>query len=208
MAEKFDLTKITPFYRLAGFIMRRLAIIAVFVVLLVSPSVKNGVAFVDSNITAVETDMAIENNEEIQLVKVAPSKIKFAYQNIIVAAADTYNLPADLIAAIIKVESGFNPRAVSNKGAIGLMQITRPTGRILKLRNPFNPVQNILAGARYLRQLLDRFNGDVHLAVASYNAGPGAVERHGGIPPYRQTRRYVPKVMDYYNQYQSGIAVD
>lgn len=199
MTEKFGLTKFLPFYRLVGLFMRRIVTIAIFVILLVSPSIRDAATY---------TEPSLVDMSDLDLPEDSTPKLKLAYRNIIEAAASTYNLPAALIAAIIKVESGFNPRAVSNKGAIGLMQITRPTGKILRLRNPFDPVQNILAGARYLRQLLDRFNGDVHMAVAAYNAGPGAVERHGGVPPYRQTRQYVPKVMDYYSQYQSEMAID
>lgn len=88
------------------------------------------------------------------------------------------------------------------------MQLSLSTRNEMKVKNPFDPVQNISAGARYLRFLIDRFDGNVQMAVAAYNAGPEAVERHGGIPPYRQTQNFVPKVMGYYSQFESGTVVD
>jgi soluble lytic murein transglycosylase-like protein len=130
------------------------------------------------------------------------------YSDVIMAASNTYNLPASLIAAIIKVESNFDPKAMSERGAIGLMQLSFSTRKAMNVTNPFDPVQNILAGARYLRGLLDQFDGNVDMAVAAYNAGPEAVERHNGIPPFGQTRAFVPKVMRYYSAYESGVAVD
>lgn len=158
-------------------------------------------------VTVLIMTMANGLKEPVSYKSALPA-YKYTYIKIIETAARTYNLPTSLIAAIIKAESGFNPKAVSSRGAIGLMQLGFSTRQEMKVKNPFDPVQNILAGAKYLRQLLDRFDGDLHLAIAAYNAGPSAVERHGGIPPYGQTRRYVPKVMEYYNQFESGIAID
>ncbi len=105
-----------------------------------------------------------------------------------------------LVRAIIRVESGFEPFAVSNKGAMGLMQINRITAKHLGLRNPFDIRENIEGGTRYLKTLLERYYWDIHRALASYNAGPGAVDRFGGIPPYRETRRYVWKVLAEYRK--------
>ncbi len=141
----------------------------------------------------------------------APEKaplITVAYTEAILAAASNHDLPASLIAAIIKVESGFNPKAVSNRGAIGLMQLGSSTRKAFNVGNPFDPVQNIVAGTAYFKGLLDRFDGDMHKAIAAYNAGPEAVERYKGIPPFGQTMAFVPKVMGYYQQYESGVAVD
>ncbi len=105
-----------------------------------------------------------------------------------------------LVRAIIRVESAFKPFAVSHKGAMGLMQINRITAKHLGLRNPFDIRENIESGTRYLKMLLERYYWDSHRALASYNAGPGAVDRFGGIPPYRETRRYVWKVLAEYRK--------
>jgi soluble lytic murein transglycosylase-like protein len=108
------------------------------------------------------------------------------------------NLDPKLVKAVIQVESGYNSRARSNKGALGLMQLMPDTASLLNVSNPFDPEQNLRAGTRYLRQLLDRFSGRVELALAGYNAGPGAVEKHKGVPPYAETRDYVRHVMALY----------
>ena len=117
-----------------------------------------------------------------------------AYNDAIAEAAALYKLDPNLIRAIIRAESAFNPYAVSRAGAQGLMQLMPAVSEELSVLDPFDPRQNIFGGARYLRQLLDRNDGNLDLAVASYNAGPGAVDRYNGIPPYRETRNYVKKV--------------
>jgi soluble lytic murein transglycosylase-like protein len=105
------------------------------------------------------------------------------------AAARRHSIPEDLFLRLVQQESGWNPRAVSHAGARGLAQLMPDTARLLGV-NPDDPLQNLEGGARYLRMMHDRF-GDWRLALAAYNAGPGAVERHGGIPPFRETRDYV-----------------
>ena len=110
-----------------------------------------------------------------------------------------YNLPPDLLKAVAKVESDFRPNVTSRAGAMGIMQLMPDTARYLGVTDPFDPEQNIMGGAKYLREQLDRFNGDVRLALAAYNAGWPAVMKHGGIPPYRETQNYVPKVLGYFN---------
>jgi hypothetical protein len=123
-----------------------------------------------------------------------PLPATIAYNDAIAEAASLYKLDPNLIRAIIRAESAFNPFAVSSAGALGLMQLMPEVAEELDVLDPFDPRQNIFGGARYLRQLLDRHEGNLNLAVASYNAGPGAVDRYNGIPPYRETRNYVNKV--------------
>ena len=126
---------------------------------------------------------------------VAPEKSR-SFEDLIDEHASRQGVRKDLVRAVIQVESGFNPRAVSNKGAIGLMQLMPATARQLGVAHPFDPSENVRGGVAYLRQLLDRYNGDERLALAAYNAGPGAVDSHGQtVPPYREPRDYVSKVM-------------
>ena len=108
--------------------------------------------------------------------------------------SDSQNLDPRLVRALIQAESGYNVRAISNKGAIGLMQLMPGTASELNV-NPYDPDQNIQGGTMYLRRMIDHFAGKVELAIAAYNAGPGAVEKHRGIPPYAETRDYVKRVL-------------
>jgi hypothetical protein len=110
-----------------------------------------------------------------------------------------HGVSADLVRAVVQTESAFNPLAVSPVGAQGLMQLMPETQRQFGVEDPFDPRQNVFGGVRYLSHLLDRFNGNVALALASYNAGPRKVERFKAIPPYRETRNYVRKIHDLFN---------
>ena len=126
------------------------------------------------------------------------------FDPIIREAARLYQLPETFIRAVMKVESNFNPDVVSKAGAMGLMQLMPATARSMGVENPFSPRQNILGGARYLRLLANRFNGDLILTVAAYNAGEGAVQRYKGVPPYDETQRYVRRVLKHYYAYRSS----
>ena len=115
--------------------------------------------------------------------------------------AATWQVDPALIKAVIANESGFNANATSKVGAQGLMQLMPATAASLGVRDAYDPAQNVAGGARYLRGLLDRFGGDKRLAIAAYNAGPGAVEKYGDVPPYAETRNYVQNVLASFDKY-------
>jgi soluble lytic murein transglycosylase-like protein len=117
----------------------------------------------------------------------------------IAQAAARHNVDPNLVRAVVKVESNFNPNAVSRKGAMGLMQLMPSTARQLNVKNPFDPEQNVDAGVRHLKQLLESYGGDINLTLAAYNAGAGAVARSSGVPHYAETRNYVRRITNLYN---------
>jgi soluble lytic murein transglycosylase-like protein len=126
------------------------------------------------------------------------------YDAFIREAANANQVDFALVKAVIKAESGFDPYAVSRKGAQGLMQIMPANFESFSLLNPFDPKENIKAGTRYLKYLIDRYDHDLHLALAAYNAGPGVVDRYGDIPPFQETRGYVSRVLSYYDHITHG----
>jgi soluble lytic murein transglycosylase-like protein len=139
------------------------------------------------------------------------TKIRYAstvnpaeFEQLIKTCSDKYGVNPCLVKAVIHAESGYNPNAVSSKGAGGLMQLMPATAKSLKVADRFNPKDNVEGGVKYLRFLLDTFRGDVSLAVAAYNAGLNKVAKYGGIPPYNETRTYVNRVLSYMKSYQES----
>ena len=139
------------------------------------------------------------------------TKLKYAssvnpaeFEQLIKVCSTKYGVNPCLVKAVIHAESGYNPNAVSKKGASGLMQLMPATAKSLKVADRFNPKDNVEGGVKYLRFLLDTFRGDVSLAVAAYNAGLGSVAKYGGIPPYNETKTYVNRVLAYMKSYQEN----
>ena len=124
-----------------------------------------------------------------------PSLDETPYGEIIASASEAYGVNPMLVRALIQVESKFRPTARSRKGAMGLMQLMPSTAREYNVRNPFEPKANIEAGIKHLKTLIDRFGSSIELGLAAYNAGPGAVEKFNGVPPYRETRNYVSRIL-------------
>lgn len=136
------------------------------------------------------------------------SKAECKFNSIVARASKRYQVEPALIKAIIMAESGYNPRAVSNKGAMGLMQLMPVTAAELGVEDVFNPEHNINGGVRYYKKLLKRLNGDVELALAAYNAGIQTVKKYRGVPPYKATRHYIKKVFHYYRLYKKTGALE
>jgi soluble lytic murein transglycosylase-like protein len=126
------------------------------------------------------------------------------YSQAIREAATLYQIPEELVRAVIKVESDYDPRAVSRVGAQGLMQLMPETAQRMQVRDSMDPRENIMGGVRYLRVLANMFNGNLQLTLAGYNAGENAVVKHGGIPPFDETEDYVVKVLAYYRRYRES----
>ncbi len=162
---------------------------------------REGVVHFTNVPTSTDADYRVYIKENSQF---APSMYSpDRYDRHIREASELYGLSYPLLKAIIKAESDFNPRAVSRKGALGLMQLMPENVKRLKISDPFDPWENIMGGARYFRQMLDRFKGKLSLSLAAYNAGPTTVERYNNqIPPYRETENYVEKVLQYYYSYK------
>lgn len=132
------------------------------------------------------------------------SKTYTPYEEYILLASDRHKMDPELVRAVIKQESNFNRKDVSHKGAQGLMQLMPDTARGLGVRDAFDPYQNIQGGTLYLKYMLEQFDGDIKKALAAYNAGPNAVQKYGTIPPYRETRDYVKRVLKYYEMYRGN----
>jgi soluble lytic murein transglycosylase-like protein len=138
---------------------------------------------------------AVPKAEGVRATRYAASDRGRQYDDLISEHSKRNGVRSDLVRAVLQVESAFNPNAMSPKGAMGLMQLMPSTARQYGVRNAFNPAENVRAGVAYLRGLLDRYSNNEELALAAYNAGPGAVDKHGqAVPPYRETRNYVAQI--------------
>ena len=141
-----------------------------------------------------------ENNGTVS----GPSALRGSYEELIRSASGRYNVDADLIRAIIRAESDFRFDARSHKGAMGLMQLMPETARLHNVGDAYDPSENVEGGVRHLKMLLDRYQGDWQLSLAAYNAGSAAVEKHGGIPPFAETKEYVRRVLRFYDSYRGN----
>jgi len=144
-------------------------------------------------------------SENHSLQPAVPGKTWPLFHSIIQEASDRYQVDPELIRAIIMAESSNNPRAVSKRGARGLMQLMPATAKALGVEDSFDPEHNIYGGVRYFRQLLDRFDGDTRMALAAYNAGIRKVRQYQGIPPFKATHYYIKRVLSYYNRYKAEM---
>jgi soluble lytic murein transglycosylase-like protein len=149
----------------------------------------------ESGAPAVTNTYAVPRAETVRATRYVAADRGWQYEDLISEHSRLNGVRSDLVRAVMQVESAFNPNAISPKGAMGLMQLMPATMRQYGVLNAFNPVENVRAGVAYLRDLLDRYSNNEGLALAAYNAGPSAVDRHGqAIPPYRETRDYVAKI--------------
>jgi soluble lytic murein transglycosylase-like protein len=174
--------------------------------------------FLFQRVAAADIYMYIDNNGVLHFtnaptssqyrlyIRERPKKTESSvvYDHLIDEASHVIGLSFHLLKAMIKVESNFDSKAVSESGAVGLMQIMPETIKALNIQDPFNPRDNIMGGAFYIKKMIERFNGRLPLALAAYNAGPSTVDRYNAIPPIKETEDYVKKVMKYFYLYKKG----
>lgn len=139
---------------------------------------------------------------KIQSATVKKKRTEIYYHRLIEKIADSHQIDPDLIKAIVKAESSYNPQAISDAGAVGLMQLMPATAAELGVADSFNPEENLRGGIKYYKKMLRRFKGDIELALAAYNAGSSAVITHKGVPPYKETLKYIERVKTYYEEYK------
>lgn len=159
----------------------------------------------NSNMTGIGIDNALQTGDTDKIFSnpIAKNLPQGQIETLIDKYAQKNDLDKDFVKALIKQESGFKADAKSHCGAMGLMQLMPGTAKTLGVDNAFNPEENIAGGTKYLRQMLDKFNGNKELALAAYNAGPGAVQKYGGIPPYNETKNYVKNIITNYENYKN-----
>jgi len=195
-----------------------LSVVFLFALITASPAKADIYRYVDEDDIIHFTDAPTDKRfkvfmRDLKKDKILRTKLKYAssvnpaeFEQLIKNCSDKYGVNSCLVKAVIHAESGYNPNAVSSKGASGLMQLMPATAKSLKVADRFNPKDNVEGGVKYLRFLLDTFRGDVSLAVAAYNAGLSNVAKYGGIPPFNETRTYVNRVLSYMKSYEeSGI---
>ncbi len=187
------------------FNMKKTIMMVIVLIFITAPAVADIYKYTDENGVVCYTDTPYGKKSRLVIkAKKADQPQKRLrrstnYNSLIRQAASKYNIEPELIKAVIKTESNGNHRAVSKKGAMGLMQLMPTTANDMRVSNPYNPEQNIEGGTKYLRLLLEKFNGDLTLALAAYNAGPKTVEKYGwNVPPYSETKNYVKKVFSLY----------
>ena len=188
--------------------LQRVGGLAVLIALLARPAAADIYMYIDSNGVMHFTNAPTSTDYQIY-VKERPKRRgggvdSSRYDRYIDEAASLHGVDFPLLKAVIRAESAFNPKAVSKKGALGLMQIMPQNLKAFRVHDPFDPWQNIMGGARYLKYLIERFNGQVPLALAAYNAGPRTVDVHRGIPPITETEDYVERVMKFFYLYKKG----
>jgi len=195
--------------------MRKACSVFCFLALAVSVASAEIYKYVDEDGVVCYTDAPFgKTSQQIEGDKVSSDRQKADvlsrpdFSSYVHQAAAKYDLEPELIKAVITTESNGNHRAVSRKGAIGLMQLMPSTANDLNVMNPFNPEENIEGGTKYLKQLLERFNGNLTLALAAYNSGPKTVEKYGAVPPILETRQYVKKVFSLYNGKKNYVFTD
>lgn len=167
-----------------------------FGTLLLDPRLKNVDAQIIKQSPQISLTNALNEAEAIQANTQSTSKSQIL--NVVSQISKKHGVDEKLVQALIKQESGFNPNAKSKAGAMGLMQLMPSTAKSLGVNNPYNIVQNVEGGVKYLKSMLDKYNGNMILALAAYNAGPGAVDKYDGVPPYKETQNYVKNILANY----------